>query len=194
MAERRGWTSAGRRWRLRLFDLKLGRALGYYGEPSALANAWIGGLWRRGHDDGAHGGTPASLCTRLELTEREWRALEGATGCWGDGSAIAVAKEQRGRAGDGYGDGGARRLSAAAAARKKSRGNAKMGCGWVRAGAGDLKARPGAAWPARTEQRRRAAVAGDTRRAKPEAGRPRRRDSVRSDNTKPSLTTYFLGA
>ena len=106
MAERRGWTSAGRRWRLRLFDLKLGRALGYYGEPSALANAWIGGLWRRGHDDGACGGTPASLCTRLELTEREWRALEGATGCWGDGSAIAVAKEQRGRAGDGYGDGG----------------------------------------------------------------------------------------
>ena len=55
---------------------------------------------------------------------------------------------------------------------KEGRGSAKMGCGWVRAGAGDLKAHPGAAWPARTEQRRRAAVAGDTRRAKPEAGRP----------------------
>ena len=130
MAERRGWTSAGRRWRLRLFDLKLGRALGYYGEPSALANAWIGGLWRRGHDDGAHGGTPASLCTRLELTEREWRALEGATGCWGDGSAIAVAKEQRGRAGDVYGDGGARRLSAAAV-RKRRRRERNGSAGWL---------------------------------------------------------------
>ena len=62
-----------------------------------------------------------------------------------------------------------RRLSArkswAAAARKEGRGEANGVRGGVRAGAGDLKARPGAAWPARTEQRRRAAVAGDTRRA-----------------------------
>ena len=172
MAGRRGWTTAKRRWRLRWFDLKLGRALGYYGGPSASAIGARGGLWRRGHDDGAHGGTPASLCTRLELTEREWRALEGATGCWGDGSAIAVAKEQRGRAGDGYGDGGARRLSAAAAARKKSRGNVKMGCGWVRAGVGVMKARSGAAWPARSGQRRRAADGPSTRRLCSEAGRP----------------------
>ena len=61
-----------------------------------------------------------------------------------------------------------RRLSArkswAAAARKEGRGEANGVRGGVRAGAGDLKARPGAAWPARTEQRRRAAVAGDTRR------------------------------
>ena len=143
------------------------------GGPSALANGAGGGLWRRGHDDGARGGALASLCTRLELTEREWRALEGATGCWGDGSAIAVAKEQRGRAGDGYGDGGARRLSAAAAAaRKKSRGNAKMGCGWVRAGVGVMKARSGAAWPARSGQRRRAADGPSTRRLCSEAGRP----------------------
>ena len=47
-----------------------------------------------------------SLCTALTLTKREWRAREEATGCWGDGGAIAVAKEQRGRAGDGYGDDG----------------------------------------------------------------------------------------
>ena len=62
-----------------------------------------------------------------------------------------------------------RRLSArkswAAAARKEGRGEANGVRGGVRAGAGDLKARPGAAWPARTEQRRRAAVAGDTRRS-----------------------------
>ena len=62
-----------------------------------------------------------------------------------------------------------RRLSArkswAAAARKEGRGEANGVRGGVRAGAGDLKARPDAAWPARTEQRRRAAVAGDTRRA-----------------------------
>ena len=62
-----------------------------------------------------------------------------------------------------------RRLSArkswAAAARKEGRGEANGVRGGVRAGAGDLKARPGAAWPARTEQRRRAAIAGDTRHA-----------------------------
>jgi len=57
------------------------------------------------------------------------------------------------------------RKSWAAAARKEGRGEANGVRGGVRAGAGDLKARPGAAWPARTEQRRRAAVAGDTRRA-----------------------------
>ena len=55
---------------------------------------------------------------------------------------------------------------------KEGRGSAKMGCGWVRAGAGDLKARPGAAWPARTEQRRRAAVSRATRRPRPDGGRP----------------------
>ena len=62
-----------------------------------------------------------------------------------------------------------RQLSAwkswAAAARKEGRGEANGVRGGVRAGAGDLKARPGAAWPVRTEQRRRAAIAGDTRRA-----------------------------
>jgi len=42
---------------------------------------------------------------------------------------------------------------------------AKWERGMARAGAGVMKARSGAAWPARSGQRRRAAVAGDTRRA-----------------------------
>ena len=49
---------------------------------------------------------------------------------------------------------------------------AKWERGMARAGAGDVKARSGAAWPARSGQRRRAAVAGDTRRANSAVGRP----------------------
>ena len=49
-----------------------------------------------------------------------------------------------------------------------------------RAHAGVKKARPGAAWPARSGRWRRAAMATSTRRAVPEAGRPLYiRDSVR---------------
>ena len=75
-------------------------------------------------------------------------------------------------AGAGYGDGGVRRRSAAAAAREKGRGEAKMERGATRADAGVMKARPGASWPGWAEQRRRAAVAGDTRRAGSAVGRP----------------------
>ena len=44
--------------------------------------------------------------------------------------------------------------------------------GMARAGAGVMKARSGAAWPARTDRRRRAAVSRATRRAVSETGRP----------------------
>jgi len=96
MAERRGWTTAKRRRRPRWPDLRFGRAPGYYGGPSALANAWRGGLWRRGHDDGAHGGTPARRCAGLELTE-----LKTAGTGW--------RRESRGRRLCGCGDGEAAR-------------------------------------------------------------------------------------
>jgi len=93
MAARRGGTSAVRRWGLRWLDLELGRAPVDYSEPSASAIAWNGRLQRRGHDDGHGGEAPVSLCTALTLTEREWRAREEATGCWGDGGAMAVVRE-----------------------------------------------------------------------------------------------------
>ena len=46
-------------------------------------------------------------------------------------------------------------------------GNAKTEAWLSAGGAGELKARPGASWPARTDRRRRAAVSRATRRAKP---------------------------
>ena len=98
MAERRGWTTAKRRRRPRWPDLRFGRAPGYYGGPSALANAWRGGLWRRGHDDGAHGGTPARRCAGLELTELKTAALAGAGSRGEDGYAVAVMEKRLGEA------------------------------------------------------------------------------------------------
>ena len=62
--------------------------------------------------------------------------------------------------------------SAAAAAGKKGRQKGNGSAGRLGRTLAVMKARPGAAWPARTEHWRRAAVAGDTRRAKPETGRP----------------------
>ena len=79
------------------------------GGPSALANGAGGGLWRRGHDDGVRGGAPVSIGTALALTELEWRAREEVVGRWGTSGGIAGVEKQRGRAGVGYGDGGAAR-------------------------------------------------------------------------------------
>ena len=79
------------------------------GGPSALANRAGGGLWRRGHDDGVGDGAPVSICTVLALTELEWRAREEAVGRWGTSGGVAGVEKQRGRAGIGYGDGGALR-------------------------------------------------------------------------------------
>ena len=137
------------------------------GGPSALANRAGEGLWRRGHDDGAHGGTPASLHALRRLTKCCQRARGEAMGCWGDGGAMAVVLEWLGASCARLWRRRSCESSAAAAARKKGRGEAKMERGWVRAGAGVMKARPGASWPARTDWRRHAAVARATRRAKP---------------------------
>ena len=109
MAERRGWTTAERRCGLRWFKLTRGQASVDAGEPSALANGAGGGLWRRGHDDGVRGGAPVSIGTALALTELEWRAREEAVGRWGTSGGVAGVERQRGRAGAGYGDGGAAR-------------------------------------------------------------------------------------
>ena len=92
------------------------------GGPSALANGAGGGLWRRGHDDGAHGGTPASLHALRWLTKRCQRAREEATGCWGDGGAIAVVLEWPGASWRLNGDGGGgEELAAALAVKKEAR-------------------------------------------------------------------------
>ena len=62
--------------------------------------------------------------------------------------------------------------SAAAAAGKKGRQKGNGSAGRLGRVLAVMKARPGAAWPARSGRWRRAAVAGDTRRAMSEAGRP----------------------
>ena len=62
--------------------------------------------------------------------------------------------------------------SAAAAAEKKGRRERNGSAGWLGRALATLRPRSGAAWPTRTERWRRAAVAEDTRRAKPETGRP----------------------
>ena len=68
--------------------------------------------------------------------------------------------------------GGAVRCSVAAMARKEARENENGEHGRERANAGVLKPRSGASWPARSRQRRRAAVAADTRHAGSAGGRP----------------------
>ena len=61
---------------------------------------------------------------------------------------------------------------AAAAGEEEGRGNEKRSAEGVGRTLAGLRPHPGASWPARTDQRRRAAVSRATRRAKPEAGRP----------------------
>ena len=131
MAERRGWTSAVRRRRPRRLNLRCGQATMNAGGPSALANGAGGGLWRRGHDDGAHGGTPASLHALRWLTGLCQRARGETMGCWGDGGAITVVREWPGtscallwrrRSGG---------RSAAAAVRKRRRRERNGSAGWL---------------------------------------------------------------
>ena len=79
-------------------------------------------------------------------------------GCWGDGGAMAVVLEWPGASCARLWRRRSCESSAAAAARKKGHGEAKLERGWVRVSAGVKKARPGASWPGWAEQRRRAAV------------------------------------
>jgi hypothetical protein len=123
MAERRGWTTAARRRRLRWFKLTRGQASVDAGGPSALANGAGGGLWRRGHDDGVRGGASVSIGTALTLTEREWRAREEAVVRWEDGGAMLVVLEWLGASCARLWRRRSCRSSAAAATRKK--GNQK---------------------------------------------------------------------
>jgi len=55
---------------------------------------------------------------------------------------------------------------------KKGRGEANGGAEWLGRVLATLRPRSGASWPGWAEQRQRAAVAGDTRRASSETGRP----------------------
>ena len=107
MAERRGWTTVVRRWGLRWFDLKLGRAPVDYKEASARALVAWGGRVGPGHGDGGGGGASARRCAGLELTELERRALAGAGSCGEDGDAVAVMEKQLGVACAVNDDGGA---------------------------------------------------------------------------------------
>ena len=118
-------------------------------------------------------------------------ALVDAAGFQGGGGATAVMLEWPGAScarlwrRRSYGS------SAAAAARKKGHGEAKLERGWVRAGAGVMKAHPGASWPGWAEQRRCATVFPSTRRPRPDGGRPLNQpvQFVRRDRS--SLTAGF---
>ena len=74
---------------------------------------------------------------------------------------------------------------------EEGRPEAKWELGRGRADAGDVKARSGAAWPARSGQRRRAAVAEDTRRADSAVGRPLNARFSFVRTRWPSLTARF---
>ena len=87
MAERRGGTTARRRRRPRRLNLRCGQATMNAGGPSALANGAGGGLWRRGHDDVAHGGTPVRFCALRWLTKLYQRAREEQ---WGAGETVEL--------------------------------------------------------------------------------------------------------
>jgi len=129
-----GWrcgSTVKRRRGLRWFKSMRGQASMNAGGPSALANGAGGGLWRRGHDDGAHGGTPASLHALRWLTGLCQRARGETMGCWGDGGAITVVREWPGtscallwrrRSGG---------RSAAAAVRKRRRRERNGSAGWL---------------------------------------------------------------
>jgi len=140
-----GWrcgSTVKRRCGLRWFKSTRGQASMNAGGPSALATGAGGVLWRRGHDDGAHGGTPASLHALRWLTGLCQRARGETMGCWGDGGAITVAKEQRGRAGDGYGDGGGAGRARLSLRRGRRSRKWEMKRGATRANAGGVKAVP----------------------------------------------------
>jgi len=129
-----GWrcgSTVKRRCGLRWFKSTRGQASMNAGGPSALATGAGGGLWRRGHDDGAHGGTPASLHALRWLTGLCQRARGETMGCWGDGGAITVVREWPGtscallwrrRSGG---------RSAAAAVRKRRRRERNGSAGWL---------------------------------------------------------------
>ena len=77
----------------------------------------------------------------------------------GDVSGVAaVANGEVERAGAGNGDNGCSALRWLLAGEEGGRGETKMERGRGRADAGGVKARSGATWPARSGQRRRAAV------------------------------------
>jgi len=98
------------------------------GGPSALANRAGEGLWRRGHDDGAHGGTPASLHALRLLTKCCQWARGEAMGCWGDGGAMAVVLEWLGASCARLWRRRSCKSSAAAAAGEKKTEAKQMGC------------------------------------------------------------------
>ena len=112
-------------------------------------------------------------------------------GCWGDGGAMAVVLEWLGVSCARLWQRRSCESSAAAAARKKGRGKAKMERGWVRAGAGVKKARPGASWPTRTDRRQRAADSHATRRQCSAPVGHRNGDSVRQTSNRSCLTARF---
>ena len=114
----------------------------YYGGPSAPAIARNGRLQRRGHDDGTRRRTPVTACALLWLTKLEQWAMGDVWSCWGDGGAVAVVEELRGRAVVGNGAGGSWCGNGCSSGRGRRPGKAKGGRGTARTGAGGVKAAP----------------------------------------------------
>ena len=153
-----------------------------------------GRLQRRGHDDGSRRRAPAKACALLWLTELEQRAM-GTSGV--AGVSVVLLRWRRSSEDE---------LPSAMAlaalvrewlqrrARKKAeetKNGAWKGVGRTLAG---LRPCPGAAWPARTDRRRHAAVSCATRRAVSETGRPLCRSIQFVSRAMQCLTTYFRGA
>ena len=133
--------------------------------------------------------------SELACTAAAYQVLSAAwgeaMGCWGDGGAMAVVLEWLGASCARLWRRRSCESSATAAARKKGRGEAKMERGWVRAGAGVMKARPGASWPARTDRRRRVADSHATWRQCSALVGHRSGDSVRQTSNRSCLTARF---
>ena len=105
---------------------------------------------------------------------------------FGDGAGVARCELAH-----GYGDGGAAGARLLLRQMKKGRGEANGGAGWLRRVLATLRPCSGASWPGWAEQRRRAAVAGDTRRAGSETGRPLNVAIQFVSRTMQCLTTSF---
>ena len=129
------------------------------------------------HAAGAYRALTAGTVGRRGLLGRRWR--------------VAVGMEELGASWRLQWRAAGLRELGGCSCEEEGRPEAKWELGRGRADAGDVKARSGAAWPARSGQRRRAAVAGDTRRADSAVGRPLNARFSFVRTRWPSLTARF---
>ena len=160
-----------------------------YGGPIARSNVARGGRSWPDHGDGVWRRSNGELLCGVVAYRALSAALVDAAGFQGGGGATAVMLEWPGASCARLWRRRSYESSAAAAARKKGHGEAKLERGWVRAGAGVMKAHPGASWPGWAEQRRRAAIFPSTRRPRPDGGWPLNQPVQSRDG---GLTAVFL--